>query len=236
MVFSTHLFLFYFLPLVLLVYWSFPPLAARLGASEELVSRGRNIWLLVVSYVFYGWWNPWFILLMFGVTSANYVCGALMSRPHANDRQRFVAVTAAIVVSLGTLGFFKYFGLFQTTTNHLLVWFGAEPMRVLQILLPMGISFYVFHALSYSIDLYRREAPPARSLADFACYIALFPQLVAGPDHPLQHGRGPVPGSDAYRWRSSHRAWRCSFWASARRSCSPIPSAKSPTPHSTPNP
>jgi alginate O-acetyltransferase complex protein AlgI len=181
MVFSTYLFIFYFLPLVLLVYWTLPLLAARFGASEEFVSRGRNIWLLVMSYAFYGWWNPWYVLLMFGVTAANYGCGVFMSRAGASDRERLLGVTAAIVISLSTLGFFKYFMLFQTSANHLLGWLGGQPMPVLKVLLPMGISFYVFHALSYSIDLYRRDAPPARSLPDFACYIALFPQLVAGP-------------------------------------------------------
>ena len=93
----------------------------------------------------------------------------------------FWVVTCAIVVSLGTLGFFKYFLFFEANLNQVLAWFGAGTVRVLAITLPIGISFYTFHALSYTIDVYRGTAPPVRSFIDFACYIALFPQLVAGP-------------------------------------------------------
>ena len=96
-------------------------------------------------------------------------------------RLSFWVATCAIVVSLGTLGFFKYFLFFEANLNHVLAWFGAGTVRVLAITLPIGISFYTFHALSYTIDVYRGTAPPVRSFIDFACYIALFPQLVAGP-------------------------------------------------------
>jgi alginate O-acetyltransferase complex protein AlgI len=181
MVFSTYIFIFYFLPLVLLGYYALPLLAKPRGGGAELVSRARNTWLLLASYVFYGWWNPWFIVLMLFVTVANYVCGMVMARPGASPLQRRVGVTAAVVISLGTLGFFKYVGFFQTNLNQLLSWCGAGGVRVLEITLPVGISFYVFKALSYSIDVYRGTAAPARSLPDFACYIALFPQLLAGP-------------------------------------------------------
>jgi hypothetical protein len=170
MVFTSHIFVFYFLPLVLAGYYALP---AR--------STWRNAWLLLTSYLFYGWWNPWFVLLMFFVTTVNYACGRLIARPGATARQRRAAVTAAIVVSLGLLCFFKYCGFFQTNLNHVLAAFGAGGVRVWRIILPIGISFYIFHALSYAIDVYRGVAPAARSFADFACYIALFPQSIAGP-------------------------------------------------------
>lgn len=170
MVFTSHIFVFYFLPLVLAGYYALP---AR--------STWRNAWLLLTSYLFYGWWNPWFVLLMFFVTAVNYACGRLIVRPGATARQRRAAVTAAIVVSLGLLCFFKYCGFFQTNLNHVLAAFGAGGVRVWRIILPIGISFYIFHALSYAIDVYRGVAPAARSFADFACYIALFPQSIAGP-------------------------------------------------------
>src|SRR5262249_30513407 len=96
-------------------------------------------------------------------------------------RLRLRVLTIAIVLSLGTLGFFKYFMFLETNLNHVLGWLGAGAVRVLEITLPMGISFYTFHALSYSADVYRGTAPPVRSFVDFACYIALYPQLVAGP-------------------------------------------------------
>ena len=170
MVFTSHIFVFYFLPLALAGYYALP---AR--------STWRNAWLLLTSYLFYGWWNPWFVLLMFFVTVVNYACGRLLARPGATSRQRRAAVTAAIVVSLGLLCFFKYCGFLQTNLNHVLAAFGANGVRVWRIILPIGISFYIFHALSYAIDVYRGVAPVARSFADFACYIALFPQSIAGP-------------------------------------------------------
>ncbi len=181
MVFTTHIFVFYFLPTVLLVYYALPYLLNVVGLGAERASPARNGFLLLASYVFYGWWNPWLILLILSVTVVNYVCGRLTARPGASRRQRLGSVVTAVCVSLGTLGFFKYFMFFETNFNHVLGWWGAEGVRVLQIALPIGISFYTFQALSYTIDVYRGTAPAARSLVDFACYIGLFPQLVAGP-------------------------------------------------------
>jgi alginate O-acetyltransferase complex protein AlgI len=170
MVFTSYFFIFYFLPVVLAVYYILPNRTAW-----------RNLWLLIASYVFYGWWNPWFVLLMLAATMINYFCGWLMSREGASEGQRKMSVTAAVVLSLGLLIFFKYAGFLQTNLNHLLSVFGSTGVRVWSIILPVGISFYIFQALSYAIDVYRREAPAARSFADFACYIALFPQMIAGP-------------------------------------------------------
>ena len=170
MVFTSYIFVFYFLPLVLAGYYALP---AR--------SAWRNAWLLLTSYVFYGWWNPWFVLLMLFITAVNYACARLLTRPGASTRDRWWNVTITIVISLGLLCFFKYWVFFQTNLNHVLGWFGQDPLPVWQVALPIGISFYVFHALSYAIDVYRGTAPAARSFSDFACYIALFPQSVAGP-------------------------------------------------------
>jgi alginate O-acetyltransferase complex protein AlgI len=170
MVFTSYVFVFYFLPLVLAGYYALPPR-----------SSWRNAWLLIASYVFYGWWNPWFVLLMLFVTAVNYACGRFLTRPGATARQRWWGLAATVVISLGLLCFFKYWVFFQTNLNYVLGWFGQPGMRVWAVLLPIGISFYVFHALSYAVDVYRGTAPVARSFADFACYIALFPQSVAGP-------------------------------------------------------
>ena len=181
MVFTTHIFVFYFLPAVLFAYYAIPPVGRMARLSPEAVSRSRNALLLAASYVFYGWWNPWFVLLMLLVTLANYACGEAIARPGASRLRRKRALAAAVAVSLGTLAVFKYLVFFQVNLNEVLTRCGAGSLPVLQIALPVGISFYTFQALSYSIDVYRGTAPPARSLADFACYIALFPQLVAGP-------------------------------------------------------
>ncbi len=170
MVFTSYLFVFYFLTLVLAGYYALPKGTAW-----------RNGWLLVTSYVFYGWWDPSFVLLMLFVTAVNFASGRWMEMPGASARQRRWSVTIAVVLSLGLLGFFKYWVFVQTQWNVLLGWMGAETSQVWRVVLPIGISFYIFHALSYSVDVYRRTAPAARSFADFACYIALFPQSVAGP-------------------------------------------------------
>jgi alginate O-acetyltransferase complex protein AlgI len=181
MVFTTHLFVFYFLPTVLLCYYALEILCWKSGASSPRTCLSLNAFLLVASYIFYGWWNPSFVFLMMGITVVNYVCGRIMGRPDSGHSLRFWAVTAAIVVSLITLGFFKYFMFLEENLNRVLSWLGGDAVWVLAITLPVGISFYTFHALSYSIDVYRGTVRPVRSFIDFACYIALFPQLVAGP-------------------------------------------------------
>ena len=142
---------------------------------------GATRWLLVTSYIFYGWWNPWFVLLMLFITAVNYACGRSLTRPGASERARWWSVALTVAISLGLLGFFKYWVFFQTNLNYVLGSFGQDALPVWQVVLPIGISFYVFHALSYAVDVYRGTAPVARSFADFACYIALFPQSVAGP-------------------------------------------------------
>lgn len=181
MVFSTHLFVFYFLPLVLAVYYVLPLIARILGLSPSTLSFLRNSFLLLASYVFYGWWHPSFVLLMLAITLVNYLPTHFLGRTAAPHAQRQLGVTLAVTVSLGLLGFFKYFHFLQQNLNQFLESVGVDTVPLLQITLPMGISFYTFQAISYSVDVYRRTTPPARSLLDFATYIALFPQLIAGP-------------------------------------------------------
>jgi len=170
MVFTSHFFIFYFLPAVLAVYYALPRSTAW-----------RNAWLLVASYFFYGWWNPWFVCLILGVSAINYACGRVMAARGASERRRQAAAVAAVTISLGLLVLFKYAGFLQVNANRLLALAGLPGVRVWEIVLPVGISFYTFQALSYAVDVYRRDAPPARSFSDFACYIALFPQMIAGP-------------------------------------------------------
>ncbi|MBM4093823.1 MAG: MBOAT family protein [Planctomycetes bacterium] len=167
MVFSSHIFVYYFLPLLLVVYFNFP-------------HRARNALLVVVSYLFYGWWNPYFMSLMLLATLVNYGCGQVICRPGASRRARRTALIGSVVASLGLLAFFKYFMFLTHSVNSLLAW--CEPqLPVLRVTLPIGISFYTFQALSYTVDVYRGDARPARSLVDFACFVSLFPQLIAGP-------------------------------------------------------
>jgi alginate O-acetyltransferase complex protein AlgI len=168
MVFTTHIFVFYFLPVFLLVYFNLP-------------FRWRNLWITGASYVFYGWWQPWFVCLMMFTTVMDFIWGKVITRPDATRAQRKLAVLACVFTNLSFLGFFKYYMFSAETLNQLLGLVGAEPFRVLRVVLPIGISFYTFHSLTYIIDLYRGHATPAKSFTDFSAFVALFPDLVAGP-------------------------------------------------------
>lgn len=172
MVFSSHIFLFYFLPLSLLLYYSIP-------------KRGKNVVLTAISYIFYGWSNPLFTLLMFFSTLVDYVCGLVLGiTPDGRRRRRKIALSVSIAANLSLLGFFKYTGFAMESYNQLFVLLGvdgAEPVHVLKFLLPLGISFYTFQSMSYTIDVYRRDGKHINNFLDFACFVSMFPQLVAGP-------------------------------------------------------
>ncbi|MGV3773659.1 MAG: MBOAT family O-acyltransferase [Verrucomicrobiales bacterium] len=168
MVFTTHIFLFYFLPLFLLVYYKLP-------------MRWRNLWITLASYVFYGWWEPWFVGLMLFTTVMDFIWGQVITREGASQAQRKFAVIACVVTNLSLLGFFKYYMFAAESLNQLLSMVGSRQFAVMQVVLPIGISFYTFHSLTYIIDLYRGHAKTAKSLAGFSAFVALFPTLVAGP-------------------------------------------------------
>lgn len=167
MVFTSQICLFYFLPVVLLIYYVLP--------------RYRNAFLTLASYVFYGWWEPWFVVLMMISTLLDYTCGGIISAPGASPRRRRIALIAAICGDLGLLAFFKYYAFTAENLNRLLAMFGSGSLPVLAVVLPIGISFYTFESMSYTIDVYRGIVRPARSLSDLSCFISLFPHLVAGP-------------------------------------------------------
>ena len=185
MVFSSHLFVVWFLPIILGAYYLCP-------------RRGRTFLLTIFSYLFYGWANPLFVFLMFGSTIVDYVCGLIIAKPGKNadgsftplpldkprSRRQKTALLISILTNLSLLGFFKYFNFFADSINDLSQLFGAAaPLfaRTLHVTLPLGISFYTFQSMSYTIDCYRGEARAIRRFVDFSCYVSLFPQLVAGP-------------------------------------------------------
>ena len=168
MVFTTHIFIFYFLPLFLLIYFNLP-------------YAWRNLWITLASYVFYGWWEPWFVSLMMFTTVMDFIWGKVITRAGATRAQQRLAVAACVTTNLGFLGFFKYYMFTAETLNQLLATVGAGQFQVLRVILPIGISFYTFHSLTYIVDLYRGHATPAKSFPDFSCFVALFPDLVAGP-------------------------------------------------------
>lgn len=157
-----------FLPLVLAIYWRLP-------------RRAQNLFLLGASYVFYSFWDWRFLGLLLLSTSVDYVTGTVLARTEGSEHRRWV-LAVSILTNLGILGFFKYFNFFIDSAERLLGRAGIEVAPpLLQIALPVGISFYTFHGMSYTIDLYRRRIAPATSFVTFATFVSFFPQLVAGP-------------------------------------------------------
>jgi alginate O-acetyltransferase complex protein AlgI len=168
MVFSSYLFLFYFLPAALLLYYAGP-------------RRARHLVLTLVSYVFYGWANPLFVVLLLASTAIDFAAGLVIA---GGGRARRGALIASIVSNLSLLGFFKYYNFGARSLDALAAWLGvADPGfdAVLRVTLPLGISFYTFQSMSYTIDVYRGRAAAIRNFVDFACFVSMFPQLVAGP-------------------------------------------------------
>lgn len=160
-----------FLPVVFLLYWL---------AFKSL--RSRNWLLLAASYVFYGWWDYRFLLLIFGITAVSYAGALVMLRYDGSRSVRRWTVAVVAVLCLGTLGVFKYFNFFAGGFARLLRLAGMEADPVsLDLILPVGISFYTFQALSYVIDVYRRKMEAVRKPLPFFVFISVFPQLVAGP-------------------------------------------------------
>ena len=170
MLFNSFEFLI-FLPTVFLLYWFvFKPL------------KWQNLFIVVVSYIFYGWWD-WRFLLLIAFTTAYSFYSGLAIEKHANHKKRRKWLCASsIIVNLLILGVFKYYNFFKENMELLFHTFGIQLDWVtLDILLPVGISFYTFQALSYTIDVYKKKLEPTHDIVAFFAFISFFPQLVAGP-------------------------------------------------------
>jgi alginate O-acetyltransferase complex protein AlgI len=171
MVFTSAVFLYLFLPLFLLVYYLLP-------------GRARLAWILLASWVFYGWWRLDFLALIAAATVWTWLGGLWIGRRRGDPLQRRgarAAVGLGVALNLGVLGYFKYFDFGVRSLNALLASLGARPLAAWEVVLPVGISFYLFHSISYLVDVYRGDAPVAADFLELAVYMALFPQLVAGP-------------------------------------------------------
>ena len=145
-----------------------------------LKHRWQNRMLLVASCVFYGAWDWRFLGLMFVSITTDFLCAQAIHRASPRRRKLFLAVN--LVVSLGILGFFKYFNFFAGSLENRLSFWGIHPhYAVLKIILPVGISFYTFQAMSYAFDVYRGTLVPVPSYWDYALFVTYFPHLVAGP-------------------------------------------------------
>ncbi|MBQ2888616.1 MAG: MBOAT family protein [Firmicutes bacterium] len=167
MLFSGIPFLFYFLPLVLVIYFAVP-------------RGGKNAVLLAASLFFYGWGEPKFLFFMLAAILQGYVLAILIEKAkneYPGGKRSKVFLAASVALSLGLLGYCKYADFFITNFNALT----GLSLPLLKIALPIGISFYTFQIMSYVVDVYRGEVKAQRSLIDFGAYVAFFPQLIAGP-------------------------------------------------------
>ena len=165
MVFSSTIFLFIFLPLFLAIYYAVP-------------KRAHSLVILLGSYIFYAWWRVDFVLLFAGVTLFSYIISKIIVAYETHAKK---AMIFGVIGNLVTLGYFKYFNFGADSMNALFGYAGVEQFTVWNVVLPIGISFYIFQAVSYLIDVYRKDAKPADNFIDFAAFISLFPQLIAGP-------------------------------------------------------
>lgn len=166
MVFSSLLFLFRYLPFVLVLYFICP-------------KKLRNLLLFVVSLIFYAWGEPIYVVLMIFSTLVDYTHGLLVAHYKAagNTRAAKLVVASSMIINLALLGFFKYYDFLAGTVNSLI----GTTLPLTGVALPIGISFYTFQTMSYTIDVYRGDAEPQKNIISFGAYVALFPQLIAGP-------------------------------------------------------
>lgn len=165
MLFNSFKFLIFF-PIVTLIYFFIK--------KDNL----KLVWLLICSYFFYICWNPIFSLLMLFSTFVTYIFGLLMDK---YEKHKKLFLILSLLINLGILFYFKYFSFILDNINNLLSLFNIKAINSFDILLPVGISFYTFQALSYSIDVYRKDVKVERNFIKYALFVSFFPQLVAGP-------------------------------------------------------
>ncbi|MBP5342241.1 MAG: MBOAT family protein [Bacteroidales bacterium] len=167
MVFSSHIFLLYFLPAFLLVYFLVP-------------SRWRNLVLLVASVLFYAWGAPDFVLVLLASTVGGFYLVKVMASARSQGTRKLL-LGVAVALPIGLLAWFKYANFFVDNINAVLASLGLGVMTWTKVLLPIGISFFSFQSVTYAVDVYRGECTPMRKLTDYMLYITMFPQLIAGP-------------------------------------------------------
>ena len=179
MLFNSYEFLL-FLPIVFCLYW-------LLGSTQL---KFQNLLLLISSYIFYSMWDWRFLSLLLISTFSDYFLSQQMNKT-SNDRNRKFFLNLSILINLGILGFFKYFNFF--IDSWISLWginLDSSSIVTFEVVLPVGISFYTFQTLSYTIDVYKRKIKPADSIIHFSVFVALFPQLVAGP---IERAKNLIP-------------------------------------------
>ncbi|WOC52449.1 O-acyltransferase [Bergeyella porcorum] len=166
-----------FLPIVFILYWFVFQKNLKL----------QNLFIVIVSYIFYGWWDWRFLFLIIFSTAQDYFLARMLINEE-NERKRKWILATSIITNLGFLGFFKYYNFFVDNFITAFTFFGMKPnIHTLQILLPVGISFYTFQTLSYTIDVYKRKMEATKDFVAFSAFVSFFPQLVAGPIERATH-------------------------------------------------
>ena len=220
MVFSSNVFLLYFLPVFLLFYFVCP-------------RRFRNYVILLFSIVFYAYGGPEFILILLASTTATYFLVKAMCRTETVRKKKWLCAIA-IIINLGLLVYFKYANFLVDNINAILSLFHINDINLSKIVLPIGISFFTFQSITYVLDTYRGQVKPMDKLTDYIVYIMMFPQLIAGPivkygdvEQQLRHRESPPDEClhGFYRLPFCHRfeqkstdcrryrcASRCLFW------------------------
>ncbi len=168
MVFSSNSFLFLFLPIFLLIYYL---------SSRKL----RSLIIAIGSYIFFGWFRLDYLALILLSTVLDYFCGNAIYKAKLEGRKGKTWLLLSVISNLALLAYFKYFNFGIDSLNGVLTTFGVENLQVWTVILPIGISFYTFQTMSYTIDIYMKKAEPVNNFTDFMAYVALFPQLIAGP-------------------------------------------------------
>ena len=167
MVFSSNIFLFFFLPIFLIAYFVTP-------------QKFRNYTLLLFSLIFYAYGAPDFVFLLVGECIVNYFIVRGMAKTEKTGTKKLLCALS-VIMALGLLLYFKYANFFMENLNAILGWMHHEPVAWMKVALPIGISFFTFQSITYTIDVYRGVTPPSKKLTDYVLYIMMFPQLIAGP-------------------------------------------------------
>lgn len=167
MVFSSNIFLFFFLPIFLIAYFVTP-------------QKFRNYTLLLFSLIFYAYGAPDFVFLLVGECIINYFIVRGMAKTEKTGTKKWLCALS-VIMALGLLLYFKYANFFMDNLNAILGWMHHEPVGWMKVALPIGISFFTFQSITYTLDVYRGTTPPSNKLTDYVLYIMMFPQLIAGP-------------------------------------------------------
>lgn len=202
MIFNTSAFLVFFV-LVFTMYWVL---------NNHTNLRIRNLFVILASYVFYGWWDYRFLGLIVISSAVDYVVGLQLGNV-ASNRLRKVYLAISVGVNIGMLGFFKYYNFFVDSLSWSLRSLHLDPnLDTLHIILPAGISFYTFQTLSYSIDIYRKKLHPTKDILSFFAFVSFFPQLVAGPIERASHLLGQFREVKQFNYSVSVSGLRLVLW------------------------